>query len=175
MLANLEKNLFIFTILAILSLLNGIVYAESVEEIIQAQEELNTASKEKERAYQEKQRLSDEAKDAIAIGKAEYLRTCSICHGTSAKGNGIFAHELKVAPADLTLIKSNNNNVFPFSRLYQIIDGRNENTSHGARDMPIWGNRYNSENWLYGNTQNSETLVRGKIFELLLYLETIQQ
>ena len=59
--------------------------------------------------------------------------------------------------------------------MYKIIDGREDISMHGSRSMPIWGDRYNAESWLEVNTQYSETLARGKIFELLLYLESIQE
>jgi len=173
--AKLKQHLFIAIFLSILSLLTCLAYAENVEEIIEAQKELNTVSNEEKKTHQKQQNLLNETKDAIAMGKEEYQRTCSLCHGIDAKGHGVYAFELKVAPSDLTLIEKKNYGVFPFSKLYKIIDGRKEVMAHGARDMPIWGDRYNSESWLYTNEKNSETLVRGQIFELLLYLETIQK
>ena len=169
------QHLIIAIFLSILSLFTCIAYAENIEEIIEAQEELNASSNEALEASQKQQNILNKTKDAITMGKNEYQRTCSLCHGIDGKGHGVYAFELKVAPADLTKIKSRNNNAFPFSNLYRIIDGRKEIKSHGARDMPIWGDRYNSESWLYTNARNSETLVRGQIFELLLYLETIQK
>jgi mono/diheme cytochrome c family protein len=172
---NLKQHLIIAIFLPILSLLTCLAYAENVEEIIEAQEELNTTSNEEKKASQKQQNLLNKTKDAVAMGKDEYQRTCSLCHGIDGKGHGVYAFELKVAPTDLTLIEKKNYGVFPFSKLYKIIDGRNEVKSHGARDMPVWGDRYNSESWLYTNAKNSETLVRGQIFELLLYLETIQK
>jgi mono/diheme cytochrome c family protein len=172
---NLKQHLIIAIFLPILSLLTCLAYAENVEEIIEAQEELNTTSNEEKKASQKQQNLLNKTKDAVAMGKDEYQRTCSLCHGIDGKGHGVYAFELKVAPTDLTLIEKKNYGVFPFSKLYKIIDGRNEVKSHGARDMPVWGDRYKSESWLYTNAKNSETLVRGQIFELLLYLETIQK
>ncbi len=172
---NLKQYLVIAIFLPIISLLTCLAYAENIEEIIDAQKELNTTSNVGKKATQKQQNLLNKTKDAIAMGKDEYQRTCSLCHGIDAKGHGVYAFELKVAPADLTKIKARNNNVFPFSDLYKIIDGRKEIKSHGARDMPVWGDRYNSESWLHTNTRYSETLVRGQIFELLLYLETIQK
>lgn len=172
---NFKQHLIVVIFLSILSLLTCLVYAENVEEIIEAQKELNTASNEEEMTRQKQQNLLNETKDAITMGKEEYLRTCSLCHGIDGKGHGVYAFELKVPPADLTLIEKKNYGVFPFSKLYKIIDGRKEIKSHGARDMPVWGDRYNSESWMYTNAKNSETLVRGQIFELLLYLETLQK
>ncbi len=172
---NLKPHLIIAIFLPILSLLTCLAYAENVEEIIEAQKELNTTSNEGKKASQKQQNLLNKTKDAIAMGKDEYQRSCSLCHGIDGKGHGVYAFELTVAPADLTLIEKKNYGVFPFSNLYKIIDGRKEIKSHGARDMPVWGDRYNSESWLNTNAKNSETLVRGQIFELLLYLETLQK
>jgi hypothetical protein len=39
------------------------------------------------------------------------------------------------------LIKQNSG-VFPVGRRYDTIDGRNEVTSHGTRDMPVFGYRF---------------------------------
>ena len=170
-----KRKLFIAFSLIFLSFLTCTTYAKKVEDIIDSQKELKETSEEKEKQLSTQKRLLTKTKDAIAMGKEEYLRTCSLCHGIDAKGHGVYAFELKDAPADLTLIEKKNYGVFPFSRLYKIIDGREEVKSHGARDMPVWGDRYNSESWLHTNARNSETLVRGQIFELLLYLETIQK
>ena len=149
--------------------------AKNVYEIIEAQQEQNVVAKEKTQEQVFQKELLEETKDPIKMGRNEYLRTCSLCHGVDGKGHGVYAFELKSAPQDLTKIKKENNGVFPFSHLYQIIDGRSDVKSHGTREMPIWGNRYNSESWLYTSERNSETFVRGQIFELLLYLETIQE
>ena len=151
------------------------IFTKNIEEIIEAQEELNTTSNEEKKTSQKQQNLLNKTKDAITMGKEEYQRTCSLCHGMDAKGHGVYAFELKVAPTDLTLIEKKNYGVFPFSKLYKIIDGRKEVQSHGERDMPVWGDRFNSESRLDTNQRNSETLARGRIFELLLYLETIQK
>lgn len=170
-----KRKLLIVISLIFLIFSTCTTYAKKVDDIMDAQKELKKASKEKEKELSAQKRSLTKTKDAIAMGKEEYLRTCSLCHGIDAKGHGVYAFELKDSPSDLTLIEKKNYGVFPFSQLYKIIDGRKEVKSHGARDMPVWGDRYSSESWLHTNAQNSETLVRGRIFELLLYLETIQK
>ena len=45
-------------------------------------------------------------------------------------------------PADLTRLAEDNNGVFPFARVYDVIDGRFEVATHGTRDMPVWGEVY---------------------------------
>jgi mono/diheme cytochrome c family protein len=73
------------------------------------------------------------------VGKAEYLSSCAVCHGTDAKGKGSLAGQLKAAPADLTQLAKKNGGVFPLNAVYEKIDGRQDVKAHGPRDMPIWG------------------------------------
>lgn len=75
--------------------------------------------------------------------KHEYETHCAVCHGLGGKGDGIFAAQLKsgtVVP-DLTGLSSQNNGVFPFKRVYEVIDS-GKLSGHGTREMPIWGARY---------------------------------
>ena len=79
----------------------------------------------------------------IDVGKAEYRSSCAPCHGIDAKGDGPVADSLKTRPADLTALAKNNNGVFPYDMVYQVIDGRNSTIpSHGTREMPVWGYRF---------------------------------
>jgi len=77
------------------------------------------------------------------VGQTEYQSSCAACHGVNAKGDGPVSKELKTRPADLTVLAKNNNGVFPYETVYQMIDGRNTTVgSHGTREMPIWGYRF---------------------------------
>ena len=77
------------------------------------------------------------------VGKMEYRSSCAACHGIDAKGAGPVSKELKTQPTDLTSLARNNSGVFPYDRVYEIIDGRNSTIgSHGTREMPIWGYRF---------------------------------
>jgi mono/diheme cytochrome c family protein len=79
----------------------------------------------------------------IAEGKTQYQSSCAPCHGTDAKGDGPVSTELKTRPADLTVLAKNNDGVFPYDMVYQVIDGRNSTIpSHGTREMPVWGYRF---------------------------------
>lgn len=81
-------------------------------------------------------------------GKREYLNSCAACHGASGKlaaGEGAGVEFLKATPADLTTLSKRNGGVFPYERVYMVIDGRNMVAGHGSRDMPIWGDRYSRE------------------------------
>ena len=117
---------------------------------------------------------SEELQDAIQAGKKEYTRSCALCHGDNGKGDGIYAAKLLVKPSNLTLLKKVNNGIFPTKEIYKIIEGSNSLKLHGPRAMPVWGDRFDHESVLYVDERFTRTFVRGRIFELLLYLEEIQ-
>src|ERR1700746_3569630 len=75
-------------------------------------------------------------------GKSEFQSSSATYHGIDGEGKGPLSTQLKVLPADLTVLTKKNNGVFPFETVYEVIDGRKEVAAHGTRDMPIWGNRY---------------------------------
>ena len=118
---------------------------------------------------------SEELKDAIANGKQEFQDSCFLCHGDDGKGKGPFASMLVIKTADLTKLSKNNNGAFPFKEVYLSIDGRDQIKQHGPRQMPIWGDRFQATTWASVSTDHASTLVRGKIFELMLYIESIQE
>ncbi len=76
------------------------------------------------------------------IGAIEYQDNCASCHGAKGEGNGPFSEYLKNVPPSLALLSKQNGGVFPFDRVFQIIDGRGEVKSHGPREMPVWGRDY---------------------------------
>src|SRR5450759_4052401 len=79
----------------------------------------------------------------IDVNKTEYQSSCGACHGIDAKGNGPVSKELKTRPTDLTVLAKKNNGVFPFNMVHEMIDGQNSMiSSHGTREMPIWGYRF---------------------------------
>ena len=78
------------------------------------------------------------------MGKYEYMNSCSLCHGTDGKNGSAINDLLKKVPPDLTTLSKRNNGIFPFDRVYAVIDGREPLLGHGERDMPAWGDRYMS-------------------------------
>ena len=118
--------------------------------------------------------MSQELQEAIDAGKAEYMRSCALCHGDKGKGNGIYASKLLVKPTNIALLQKDNSGVFPTRAIFQIIEGRDDLKLHGPKAMPVWGDRFNHESLLYVDKRFTKTFVRGRIFELLLYLEEIQ-
>lgn len=119
--------------------------------------------------------IAEEPYDTQAEGKAQFTENCALCHGEDAKGDGVFAKLLTVDTPDLTLLKKQNDGVFPYKDVYLMIDGREEVLLHGPRYMPIWGDRFKTSTWTHVSEEHADTLVRGTIFELLMYLDSIQQ
>ena len=76
---------------------------------------------------------------AAARGKVIYQRYCASCHGKEARGDGVLASDLRVAPHDLTTLTAKNGGKFPFEAVAQSVDGRKTTRGHGAPDMPVWG------------------------------------
>ena len=97
----------------------------------------------------------------------EYLLHCAVCHGTQGRGDGPMKHSLTTAPKDLTTLSKENGGSFPETMIYQIIDGRRDISSHGTREMPIWGNRFLS-------MDGTEIAVDARIDQILRFLESIQ-
>jgi mono/diheme cytochrome c family protein len=115
------------------------------------------------------------------VGKTEYEASCAACHGTDAKGNGPISKELKTRPTDLTVLAKNNNGVFPYKMVYEMIDGRNSTiSSHGTREMPIWGYRYtplklrSAEEYIYLPPANREAFIYTRIMAIIDYLNRVQ-
>lgn len=105
---------------------------------------------------------------ALAAGAAHFEYNCAICHGLDARGNGAFADLLAIKPPDLTGLARAHAGNFPFTQVYRRIDGRDMPLAHGTAAMPLWGTRLKREG-------GDETYVRGRLFEIILYLESIQQ
>lgn len=118
--------------------------------------------------------VSQELQDTIVAGKQEYSRSCALCHGDDGKGGGVYAPKLLVKPSNLTLLQKQNNGKFPIRQIFLMIEGKEGAKYHGPREMPIWGDRFDHESVLFVDSRFKRTFVRGRIFELLLYLEEIQ-
>jgi mono/diheme cytochrome c family protein len=113
----------------------------------------------------------------VDVGKAEYDSACAACHGLAGKGNGYMASQLKTRVPDLTVLAKNNNGVFPFDRVYQVIDGRQEVKAHGPREMPIWGRAFNLQSSVYFENYppgDLESAARSRILALTEYLYRLQ-
>jgi len=100
-------------------------------------------------------------------GVDTYKTYCATCHGPEAKGNGPAASALKKAPADLTTIAKRNNGKFSATDVEAVIMGQQALTSHGSRDMPIWGPVFRS-------LASEDSFMKMRVSNLITYLKSIQ-
>ncbi len=113
------------------------------------------------------------------IGQREFRNNCATCHGMDGKGGGPMAALIESPLPDLTRLQKDNGGVFPYNRLYEVIDGREQVRWHGGREMPVWGQEYNAEapqqlGYLYAPA-DAESFVRGRILALIGYIHTLQE
>lgn len=121
--------------------------------------------------------LAAQAADKLDLGRSEYNGSCAVCHGYTGKGDGPMKPQLTNKIPDLTALARNNKGVFPFDRVYQIIDGREEVKAHGTREMPVWGRHFNMQDSIYFENyppQNAESAARSRILALTEYLYRLQ-
>jgi len=94
---------------------------------------------------------------------------CATCHGTTGRGNGPLADQLRRMPPDLTQFTRRNGGMFPSERVYRIIDGRDV-SSHGDREMPVWGDAFKN---VPGGS--AAAAIKARIDAILRYLAGIQE
>jgi hypothetical protein len=113
------------------------------------------------------------------LGEREYMNSCAQCHGREGGGDGPLAGYLSVEIPDLRTLQRDNDGVFPFRRLYEVIDGRAEVAGHGTGEMPAWGRRYDAEapEWLgeMFAPADREAFVRGRILALIEHVSAFQE
>lgn len=122
---------------------------------------------------------TDGLAEKLDIGKRKYESVCAVCHGLNGKGDDSPLKPLLAKPVpNLTVPAKNNHGVFPFDRVYRIIDGRQEVKSHGPRNMPVWGSSFNNQTSLYFENyppQVGESATRGRIPALTEYLYRLRE
>ena len=110
------------------------------------------------------------------FGKASYDRNCAVCHGADGAGDGSVAELFAQRPRNLRKLAEDNNGAFPFSEVYQSLDGRREIQGHGMSEMPIWGDIFVAE--ALPQTMHpgvdAEEIVQGRILSLVYFLQLIQ-
>lgn len=113
----------------------------------------------------------------VDVGKGEYVAACAVCHGVTGKGNGPVAARLTNKVPDLTVLAKDNHGVFPFDRVVQIIDGRQEVKTHGPREMPVWGRAFNMQTSIFFENyplHDTESGARSRILALTEYIYRLQ-
>ena len=75
-----------------------------------------------------------------------------------------------------------NSGVFPFGRVYEVVDGRKTIAAHGSRDMPVWGGRFKEKSaelaelaLRFGISIDAEAFARDRILALIRYLSSLQE
>lgn len=100
--------------------------------------------------------------------KELFVDSCASCHGVDGSGNGPLAGELRVAPANLRLLKQANNGKFPTLDVQRSIDGRAMPRAHGLPKMPVWGRQ-----WIRQGLSESE--VSARAISITSYISSIQE
>jgi len=111
------------------------------------------------------------------IGYAEFRLHCAACHGVDGSGTGSIAGLLNVTAEklDLTDLKKNNNGEYPFRLVFEVIDGRQNVAAHGERLMPVWGDRYSIDAGDKYGPYGSESVINGRILELVYFIQSVQK
>ena len=112
----------------------------------------------------------------VAKGRVTYRVYCINCHGAKGEGDGTLAEMLTTQPANLTQLKAENDGAFPADRVREIIDGRTGVRGHGMKEMPVWGDVFQTSSLEpSGSDETGEERSKRKVHELVLYLESIQK
>ena len=113
---------------------------------------------------------------SLELGARDYRTYCAACHGPSAKGDGMLAEYLTLAVPDLTKLTKLNAGQFPAERVADVVDGRADVKVHGLRDMPVWGDWFNSEAISPDtDAETRELIVNDRIASLVGYIKSIQE
>ena len=112
----------------------------------------------------------------VAKGRVTYRVYCINCHGAKGTGDGTLAEMLTTKPSDLTQLAKENDGKFPADKVRDIIDGRTGVRGHGMKEMPVWGDVFQTSSLEpSGSDESAEERSQRKVHELVLYLESIQE
>src|SRR5579875_1789149 len=106
-----------------------------------------------------------------AVGRAYYERYCADCHGVNADGAGPMARLLTTRPSDLRTLGQRYGRPLPIGTLAQYIDGRKMAAAHGRREMPVWGEAFDTLPWMGGSGR--ENALRNRLARIIYFLDTI--
>lgn len=103
-------------------------------------------------------------------GQELYTELCAACHGADGRGGGPAAAALKMMPADLTQLAKQAGGKFPSLAVRRYIEGADEVSAHGSREMPIWGQAFRSL-----SVDNPQAQVDLRVGNLTKFIEGIQE
>ena len=75
-------------------------------------------------------------------GNEIFSNLCAVCHGAEGKGDGPAVSALEKAVPDLTALATNNDGVYPYEYVENVIFGKSRVIAHGTIDMPVWGEHF---------------------------------
>jgi mono/diheme cytochrome c family protein len=104
-------------------------------------------------------------------GKQMYTDYCAPCHGSDGKGNGPAAPAMKTAPTNLALLAKNSGGKYPAAHVAAVLSFGSERPAHGSKDMPVWGQLFQSLNW---SSSTKQVEAQQRINSLNSYLEALQ-
>jgi mono/diheme cytochrome c family protein len=105
-------------------------------------------------------------------GRADYIRYCASCHGVKGDGAGPVAIALVKSPADLRQLFERYGSPLDRDRVGALIDGRAVIPTHGQREMPVWGQRFDA---LPPEDDARERTIAARLKDLIAYLQAIQR
>ena len=82
------------------------------------------------------------------------------------------AAALKAKVPDLTQLTKKSGGKFPYMEVLDIIDGTSPLPSHGSKEMPAWGETFQSD---IGQDAMTQAAVRGRLMLLTDYIRSIQE
>jgi mono/diheme cytochrome c family protein len=126
------------------------------------------------------QQSTPAGQSVVNLSKYEYEARCAVCHGLKGEGDGPYANFVMKPVSNLTILSKSNGGVFPFTRVYETIDGTVQLTAHGPKDMPIWGREYRGaiisgmKGMDFVPYIDPESFARARILALTEYIYTLQ-
>lgn len=78
-------------------------------------------------------------------GAELYRQHCAACHGATGEGDGPVAAVIQPNMPNLRSLQQRSGGVFPADAVAAYIDGRDIEAAHGSRQMPIWGDVFQTD------------------------------
>jgi len=114
------------------------------------------------------------AEDGDAMnGKVVFERHCAACHGLEATGHGPMVTVLTLPPADLTMLSTKYDGVFPLIRVVKRIDGRDPLVSHGS-PMPVYGDFFEGQDVMIKSQSGQPIATSQPVADLVAYIQSLQ-
>jgi mono/diheme cytochrome c family protein len=116
----------------------------------------------------------DPRQEGWSFAEGQYQARCAACHGTSGKGDGPAAKQLKSTLPDLTTYARRNGGTFPVQLAWQKIDGRPARLDVET-SMPVWGREFRHEALSTPFPAAApESYVAAEIFAIIDHLKRMQ-